>query len=622
VSPEPTDVAVIGLGGRFPKAADVDAFWANLLTGVDGIHDYTDDELAELGVPSSLRDRDDLVRAGGALADWDAFDADHFGIDPAAAVRMDPQHRIFLETAAVALQDAAHDPDRYPGMIGVFASCGPNRYHLTELLPHLQHAEQSWESLLPSGTGPDHMVAQVAYRLGLTGPAMAISATCAGSLVSVCTAVQHLADYRCDIALAGGVHVTTPRHVRQADGLLSADGRCRAFAAGADGAGMSSGAAVLALKRWEDAEADGDRVYAVIRGHAVNNDGRGRAGYATPGVLGQQAVVTEALAAAQIDPSEIGLIQAHAMGTPIGDAIEVAALAAVWEAAGATDIGRCALGAVKCNIGNLDVASGAAALIAGVLAVHHGLIPGNLTVASNPQVDFAHSPFAVPTDTGPWRAGDTERIAGVSSFGVGGTNAHVVVQGVPATTGMPVAESRPADRAAGTDTGRHQLLISARTAAELHRMANRLADHLDAHPELRLVDVAHTLAVGRRRYPTSAVVTATDLRQAADRLRSTDLLLDSSSTTATPQVTSAGQGANTAVGHGNPLHASEHTIEEVIDTAGDRAADRAARDSVVDGATDARNNGGRRISLPSYPFTRSRFRIGPVSADLPTSGQP
>ncbi len=613
MSLEPTDVAVIGLAGRFPAAADVDAFWANLLTGVDGIHDYTDDELAELGVPSSLRARDDLVRAGGALTDWDCFDADHFGIDPAAAVRMDPQHRIFLETAAAALQDAAHDPDRYPGMIGVFASCGPNRYHLTELLPYLQRAEQSWESLLPSGTGPDHMVAQAAYRLGLTGPAMAISATCAGSLVSVCTAAAHLADYRCDVALAGGVHVTTPRHVRQADGLLSADGRCRAFAAGADGAGMSSGAAVLALKRWEDAEADGDRVYAVIRGHAVNNDGRGRAGYATPGVLGQQAAITEALASARIDPSAVGLIQAHAMGTPIGDAIEVAALSAVWQAAGTTEIGRCALGAVKSSIGNLDVASGAAALIAGVLAVHHGLIPGNLTVAGNPQIDFARSPFAVPTDTGPWRAGDAERIAGVSSFGVGGTNAHVVIQGVPAPTRTTGAEP----------TGRQQLLISARTEAELYRVAGRLADHLDTHPELRLVDVAHTLAVGRRRYPMSAVVAATGLRQAAERLRSTDLLLDSSSQIVISQVTSAGQGADTAVRHGDGQHDSEHTIEETIDTADDRAADRAASHSAADSADrDATNNGGRRISLPSYPFTRTRFRIGAVPADLPTGGQP
>lgn len=614
MSPEPTDIAVIGLAGRFPAAADVDAFWANLLAGVDGIHDYTDEELTELGIPSSLQDRDDLVKAGGALADWDAFDADHFGFDPAAAVRMDPQHRIFLETAATALDDAAHDPDSYPGMIGVFASCGPNRYHLTELLPHLQSAEQSWESLLPSGTGPDHMVAQVAYRLGLTGPAMAISATCAGSLVSVCTAAAQLADYRCDVALAGGVHVTTPRHVRQADGLLSADGRCRAFAAGADGAGMSSGAAVLALKRWEDAEADGDRVYAVIRGHAVNNDGRGRAGYATPGVLGQQAVVTEALAAAQIDPSAVGLIQAHAMGTPIGDAIEVAALTAVWEAAGTTDIGRCALGAVKSSIGNLDVASGAAALIAGVLAVHHGLIPGNLTVASNPQIDFARSPFAVPTDTAQWRTGDAERIAGVSSFGVGGTNAHIVVQGVPAPTRTTGAEP----------TGRQQLLISARTEAELHSMAGRLADHLDAHPDLRLVDVAHTLAVGRRRYPTSAVVTATDLRQAAERLRSIELLLDFSPPTAIPQVTSAGQGANTAVGHGDHQRDSDHIIEETIDTADDRGFDSAASDSTADRAATAvrnsSNNGGRRISLPSYPFTRTRFRIGAAPADLPTGG--
>ncbi|HZD38027.1 MAG TPA: polyketide synthase, partial [Actinomycetes bacterium] len=456
------EIAVVGLAGRFPGAGDVPSLWRNLCDGVDAVREYTQAELRALGIGEELLADPRHVRAGGRLDGVEEFDAAFFGFDDAEAARTDPQQRLFLEQAWLALEDAGYDPAGDDGTIGVFAGASANRYFLFHLLgnPAVSDAgPDDWEERLLPGAAADYLPAQVAYRLGLTGPAVAVQTACSSSLVAVCLAAQSLADFRCDLALAGGASVAWPRHRHLAGGLVSPDGRCRAFDAAGQGASYSSGAAVVALKRLEDAEADRDRLYAVLRGWAVNNDGAARAGFAAPGVDGQAAVVAEALAAAQVPADGIGYLEAHGSGTLVGDAIEVAATTRAFRES--TDrSGYCALGTIKTNLGNLDAAAGAAGLVKAVLAVHHGSIPANLHFERpNPEIDFAATPFFVPVKTQQWPPpwDGAPRRAGVSSFGLGGTNAHVIVE----------QASTPPEPPAGAGTGWQVLPLSARGPAEL-----------------------------------------------------------------------------------------------------------------------------------------------------------
>jgi acyl transferase domain-containing protein len=334
----------------------VSAFWWNLCAGVDSIHDYTDDELAALGIGTALRGDPEHVRAGGRLDGIEDFDAEFFGFTADEAARTDPQHRLFLEAAWQALEDAGRDPATEQGPVGIFASSSANRYFLFHLFdnPAVTGAVDTddWETRLLGRQLTDHLPGQLAYRLGLTGPALAVQSACSSSLAAVCLAAQSLAEYRCDLALAGGVSVTWPRY--RSGALASADGRCRAFDAAANGSGFSSGVGVVALRRLADAIADRDHIYAVLPGWAMTNDGPNRAGYAVPGPAGQAAALAEALAVAQVDPAEVRLIEAHGSGTPLGDAIEVSALNRVYR--GSAPAVRCALGSVKTNIGHLDAA--------------------------------------------------------------------------------------------------------------------------------------------------------------------------------------------------------------------------------------------------------------------------
>ncbi|MGW3809598.1 AMP-binding protein, partial [Micromonospora sp. NPDC005113] len=368
------EIAVVGLAGRFPEAPDVATFWWNLCAGVDAIHDHSDEELAALGVGPGLRADPRHVKATGRLDGVADFDAEFFAFGDREAARTDPQHRLFLETAWEALEDAGHDPDRFPGLVGVYSATSVNRYFLFHLMDNPAVVgdvdPDDWEARLVGRQLTDHLPGQVAYRLGLTGPAVAVQSACSSSLVAVCLAAQSLADYQCDIALAGGVSVTWPRHRHTPGGLASPDGRCRAFDEAAQGAGFGSGVGAVALRRLADAQADGDRIYAVLPGWAVTNDGGDRAGYAVPGPAGQAAAVAGALAAAEVAPGEVRFIEAHGSGTPLGDAIEVAALHEVYE--GAAPAETCALGSVKTTIGHLDAAAGIAGLIKAVLAVQHG----------------------------------------------------------------------------------------------------------------------------------------------------------------------------------------------------------------------------------------------------------
>jgi amino acid adenylation domain-containing protein len=562
------EIAVVGIAGRFPGAPDVATFWWNLCAGVDSIHDHSDEELAALGIGPRLLADPRHVRAAGRLDDVAGFDADLFGFGEAEAARTDPQHRLFLETAWEALEDAGHDPARFPGLVGVYAAASANRYFLFHLMDNPAVVgdvdPDDWEARLVGRQATDHLPGQVAYRLGLTGPAMAVQSACSSSLVAVCVAAQSLADYQCDIALAGGVNVTWPRYRHTPGGLASPDGRCRAFDEAADGSGFGSGVGVVALRRLADAQADGDRIYALLPGWAVTNDGAQRAGFAVPGPAGQAAAVAGALAAAEVDPGEVRLVEAHGSGTPLGDALEVAALHEVY--AGAAPAGSCALGSVKTNIGHLDAAAGIAGLIKTVLAVQHGVVPPNLHFTrAHPEIDLAAGPFHVPTKVRDWPPA-TRRVAGVSSFGLGGTNAHVIVEQPP-----------PVEPTDAPDAGAYLLPVSARTPAALRAALTRLRRHL-AGAAPALAEVAATLALGRREFDHRAAVVATDL---AEALAGLDALLDGDGRLAGP----AGELRDLAVAW----------------VAG----------GAVDWAALYPEDGVRRTGLPTYPFQRRRHWIDP-----------
>ncbi|MEU0534749.1 beta-ketoacyl synthase N-terminal-like domain-containing protein [Amycolatopsis tolypomycina] len=557
-------IAVVGLACRFPGAPDADAFWWNLCAGTDAIHDYTDDELAALGIGPGLRADPAHVRAGGRLAHVEDFDAGFFGFGPDEAALTDPQHRLFLETAWHALEDAGRDPAREHGPVGVFTSTSVNRYFLFHLFGNPAVTgdvdPDDWEGRLPGRQLADHLPGQVAYRLGLTGPAVAVQSACSSSLAAVGLAAQSLAEYRCDLAIAGGVSVTWPRY--RAGGMASPDGRCRSFDAAADGAGFGSGAGAVVLRRLSDALADADHIHAVLPGWAMTNDGGDRAGYAVPSPAGQAAAIAEALAVAEVDPAEVRLVEAHGSGTPLGDAIEVAALNRVYRDVPA---GTCALGSVKTNIGHLDAAAGVAGLIKAVLSVRHGVIPPNLHfTAPHPEVDLAGGPCYVPVKAADWPA-VPRRVAGVSAFGMGGTNVHVLVEEPP----VPVPQV--------TADGPHVLPVSARDGKALREALSGLRDRLAADPP-DLADVAYTLAVGRRELAVRAAVVATT---AAEAVAALDTLLD--------------EGTDLA---GAPGAARELAARWV----GGAAVDWVARH---DGARPGR------VPLPGYPFQRSRFWIDP-----------
>ncbi|WP_410812635.1 AMP-binding protein [Micromonospora sp. 067-2] len=562
------EIAVVGLAGRFPGAPDLATFWWNLCAGVDAIHDHSDEELAALGVGPALRADPRHVKATGRLDGIADFDADFFSFGDREAARTDPQHRLFLETAWEALEDAGHDPARFPGLVGVYGATSVNRYFLFHLMDNPAVVgdvdPDDWEARLVGRQLTDHLPGQVAYRLGLTGPAVAVQSACSSSLVAVCLAAQSLADYQCDIALAGGVSVTWPRHRHTPGGLASPDGRCRAFDEAAQGAGFGSGVGVVALRRLADAQADGDRVLAILPGWAVTNDGADRAGYAVPGPAGQAAAVSGALAAAEVAPGEVRLVEAHGSGTPLGDAIEVAALHEVYQ--GAAPAETCALGSVKTSIGHLDAAAGIAGLIKAVLAVQHGVIPPNLHFTRpHPEVDLAAGPFYVPTKARDW-PDVPRRVAGVSSFGLGGTNAHIVVEQPPPTE--PV-ESGPA--------GAQVLPVSARTPVALRAALTRLRRHLASTAPV-LADVAATLALGRREFDCRAAVVATD---PATALAALDELLSTNARVAGPAGALRELAADWVAGRG------------------------------LDWTALHPPGGIRRTSLPTYPFQRQRYWIDP-----------
>ncbi len=561
-------IAIVGMAGRFPGADDLDAFWDNLRHGREAVVRFSDEQLRAAGVPPEHLAAPNFVRAGAVLRDIDAFDAAFFGLSPREAALTDPQHRLFLECAWEALEDAGHVPDERQ-RVGVYAGAGLNSYLLANVLPQAGIVASTGVLPLMIANKADFMPSKLSYRLGLSGPSMNVNTACSTSLVAVHVAARALQGYECDVALAGGVTLELSGdrgYLHQAGGVTSAAGRCRAFDAAADGTVCGSGAGAVVLMRLDDALAGGYRVYAVVRGSAVNNDGSAKAGYAAPGVAGQRDVIATAIAIADVDPASIGYVEAHGTGTVVGDPIEVRALTEAFRM-GTAERGFCAIGSVKTNIGHLDAAAGVASLIKTSLCMHHGeLVPSLGYEAPNPAIDFASTPFRVQTAHAPWPAPATghPRRAGVSSFGIGGTNAHVVLEQAPAAapSGAP---QRP-----------WQLLtLSARTPAALDAATRRLADHLEALPSAHddaaaaasLADVAHTLQRGRRAFEHRRAVVARSPAQAVAALRD-------AAAAATGQ---AGEGRRVVfvlpgigdqyVGMGRELYLEEPVFRAIVDDA-------------------------------------------------------
>ncbi|MFF8092950.1 type I polyketide synthase [Streptomyces sp. NPDC016675] len=510
-------VAVIGMAGRFPGADDLDAFWDNLAAGRESVRPVTDEEFLAAG--GDRRDLDDptLVRMASAVEGIDHFDSGFFGYSPAEAAVVDPQQRLLLETAYHALEDAGClGDDRTREAFGVYAGGGDSRYYPAHLHPRFAGQPGSVE-LVHAATANSlgTLATRVSYELGLTGPSVSLQTACSTALVAVHTACQDLLDHRCDTALAAAVSLNPSaplgyRHVP--DGPFSPDGHCRAFAADAAGTSSGDGVGAVVLKRLDDALADGDRIRAVIRGSAVNNDGRRKVGFSAPSAAGQTEVILAAQAEAEIDAGTIGLIEAHGTATRLGDPIEVSALTEAFRHS-TPRTGFCALGSVKTNIGHLGAAAGIAGLVKAVLALERRQIPPSLHFdRPNPLIDFDASPFRVPTALEDWPEGEHPRRAGVSAFGIGGTNAHVVLEEAPPTA--PAAPRPPED-------GRRLVLpLSARTAGALRGQADALARHLERRPGQRLDDIAHSLRTDRPALRHRLTVTAATREEALDALRS------------------------------------------------------------------------------------------------------
>ena len=500
-------IAVIGMSGRFPGAADLEAFWRNLRDGVESVSFFSEEELARAGVDPDLRRDPRFVGAGGVLDGIDMFDAAFFGFNAREAEVMDPQQRLFLEVAWEAFENAGYAPGA-GDVVGVFAGTGISTYFFN-LYQHEDLVALLGGHQIMIGNDKDHLTTHVSYKLDLRGPSVTVQTACSTSLVAVSVACRSLLDYECDMALAGGVSIAVPQgcgYLHSEGGIASPDGHCRAFDAAARGTVVGNGAGVVLLKRLADALRDRDPIRAIVRGTAVNNDGANKVGYTAPSIDGQAAVIASAQAVAGVEPASISLIEAHGTGTPLGDPIEVAALAQVFRNSGPSH--RCALGSVKASIGHLDTAAGIAGFIKTVLALEHRTIPASLHFTEpNPKLELDRTPFYVPSRAAPWEVGEAPRRAGVSSFGIGGTNAHVVLEEAPA--GAASGQARPF----------HLVAVSAPTASGLDASASRHAEHLERHPGIDMADVAYTLFVGRKAFRHRRVAVCADAAEAAALLR-------------------------------------------------------------------------------------------------------
>lgn len=565
MSDDPQGIAIIGMAGRFPGAGSVAEFWANLVAGRETISRFDADASRPAYVPArGILDR----------AEW--FDAGFFGLTPKEAEVIDPQQRVFLEEAWTALEDAGIDPSRPPGAIGVFAGMSNNTYWTNNVATRPDLIESvGWLNAM-MGNEKDYLATRVAYKFDLRGPAISLYTACSTSLVAVCQACTSLLNYQCDAALAGGISITFPQergYEFQEGGITSPDGHCRAFDVQAAGTVFSHGVGVVVLKRLADALDAGDHIYAVIKGHALNNDGASKVSFTAPSVDGHAEVIAMAQAFAGFSPDSLSYIETHGTATPLGDPIEIAGLTQAFRA-GTERRGFCAIGSVKTNVGHLDAAAGVTGLIKTALALQHRQIPASLHfTAPNPALELDASPFYVNTALREWS--ESPRHAGVSSFGVGGTNAHVVLEEAPPV----VAPAR---------SGSQLIVLSARSLRALEDATTQLGKFLRARPDLPLADVAFTLQQGRRAFAFRRFVVASTSAEAGRSLLRRDR-----------------RRVFTTPAHGSVLVPA--TKPDALTALGYRWL----AGEEVDFTTLHRDASPRKISLPTYPFERQHHWAEP-----------
>ncbi len=476
------DIAIIGMAGRFPGANNIEEFWDLLTEGREGISFFSDAEI-DPSIPSSIKNDPAYVKARGLMQGADEFDAAFFGFNPRSAELMDPQQRVFLEIAWEALETSGHLPQKYNGSVGVFAGCGYNTYFTNNVLAHAETVERAGQFNVRLLNEKDYIATRTAYQLNLKGPAVAVYSACSTSLLAIAQAVSAIRDGQCDVALAGAASITSPLksgHFYEEGSIMSKDGHCRPFDADATGTVFSDGAGVVLLKSLADAERDGDTIYAVIKGIGVNNDGADKGSFGGPSAYGQAGAIAAAINDADVEASSISYIEAHGTATPLGDPIEIEGLSLAFGAQEQKQY--CAIGSVKSNLGHLTAASGVAGLIKTVLALQHQKIPPTLFYHKlNPNIQLNDSPFYINSSLKPWDAAG-KRFAGISSFGVGGTNVHVVLEEFV---------TKPIE--AGTSKPLALITWSAKTDTSLGNYAKKLAEYAKQNPDAAAADIAYTL---------------------------------------------------------------------------------------------------------------------------------
>jgi len=558
-------IAIIGMAGRFPGADNLEEFWSLINEGKSGISTLSDEELLDTGIPKSTFTQPNYVHAYASFPDPTGFDAAFFGYSPREAELIDPQHRIFLECAWSALEDAGYDSQQYDGSIGVYGGAALNSYVVNlHSQPDIRDSISPVQAVVSNVMGL--MPTRVSYQLDLKGPSCGIQTGCSTALVAIHSACQSLLNHECDTALAGGVTISSAKpegYLYQAESIASPDGICRAFDADGQGTVFGNGVGIVVLKRLQAAIADKDHIYAVIKGSAINNDGADKINLIAPSVSGQAAVIKSAIEQAGISPESIDYVEAHGTGTPLGDPIEVAALNKAFTdlstanlstaAESTTDRTSCSLGSVKTNIGHLDAAAGAAGLIKTVLSLQHKTLPASLNYQQpNPKIDFQNGPFVVNQYRQDWTANGTPRRAGVSSFGMGGTNAHVILEEAPA--------------ACTSETGRPWQLIplSAKTPAALDTLTQNLADYLQHHAGLSIADVAYTLQVGRRSHPHRRYFVCQSTQEAIQQIRESDGNALTATANKSVVFMFSGQGSQ-HIGMAKGLYHTEPIFKQAID---------------------------------------------------------
>ncbi|MGY5035584.1 type I polyketide synthase [Streptomyces sp. 900116325] len=506
-------IAIVGMGGRFPGAQDIEEFWENLRAGVCSVSDFTHDELLADGLNPAELAKDNYVSSKGALDQPDRFEAELFGFSPRDAAVLDPQHRLLLETAWTALEDAGYNPRAVPETTGVYVGGGSSEHAVAAMADPSLVAELGLTQVRLF-TDKDFLASWISYRLGLRGPSMAVQTACSTSLTAVHLAVNSLLLGECSLALAGGVSVDSVAkrgYLHQEGGVHSPDGRCRPFDERSAGTLPGNGAGIVVLRRYEDAVRDGATIYALIRGSAVTNDGIAKISMTAPGIEGQSAAITEALATAELNPQQIQYVEMHGTGTALGDQIEIEAATAAFGSAGDTPF-WCGIGSVKSNVGHLDAAAGVTGLIkATLMLAHREFVPTANFSRANPRLGLERTPFRVVDRSEDWpRPTEERRRAGVTSVGMGGTNVHVVLEEAP-----PNHRAEPAVSAEGP----WLLPVSARTEGSLAAGTQAMSRYLARRDVAFLGDVAHTLQTARAELGVRGYVVADRAEQASTGFR-------------------------------------------------------------------------------------------------------